>query len=112
MAVSGQHRSASDREAIKADIRNGVAYGAIRKKWGVATETMTRLRREVEAEKTRTQSLDSIVYPEHPDDDISTEDIIRLMSRRYRHREEAAKSRDWQTVKIKGDGPILSLIHI
>lgn len=71
MAVSGQHRSASDREAIKADIRNGVAYGAIRKKWGVATETMTRLRREVLAESSSTPA-DGILPPSEPTDPVAT----------------------------------------
>lgn len=46
-----------------------------------------------------------IVFPEHPADDIPTEDLIRQHARRAEQRFAAAASRVWQPIKIGSDDP-------
>lgn len=46
-----------------------------------------------------------VEFPAPVDDDIPVEQIVDMMARRAEKRFEAAKAREWQTIKIKDDLP-------
>ena len=50
--------------------------------------------------------LKNIEFPQLPDDDIPTTEIIEQMARRFEKRQKAYRARQWMTYKVKDKKPI------
>jgi hypothetical protein len=103
MRRSGLHLSADERAQIVKALFENPNAAAVSRELGIRKPTVQKIAREIKAGQIKNPI--AVEFPATVDDDIPVDQIIDMMARRAEKRFEAAKSREWQRIKINHDRP-------
>ena len=98
----GKHLTAEETADLRKLLANSNNAAETAREFGVDKGTAQRIARKMKDEE-QAPEPQSITYPPVLDDDIPVEQIIDIMTRRAEKRFEAAKSKEWQRIKIANE---------